>query len=59
MLDTTLVLSNTDRFKTHPTWPTAKAIPLLHKEAPKSGVRTNKALLRVCDAQQTIKIGMW
>jgi len=35
----------------------AQAIPLLHKEAPKSGVRTNKNLLCMCDAQQTGKIG--
>jgi len=58
MLDTTLTLSNIDRFKTNQALPTAKAIPLFHKEAPKSGVRTNNTLLRMCDAQQTIKIGM-
>ena len=36
----------------------AYAIPLLQIKAPKSGMRTNKNLLRMCDAQQTIKIGM-
>jgi hypothetical protein len=28
------------------------------KGGPEIGVRTNKTLLRMCDAQQTIKIGM-
>jgi hypothetical protein len=38
MLDTTLLLSNTDRFRTHEAWTNTQAIPLLpNKAAPKSG----------------------
>jgi hypothetical protein len=36
----------------------AEAIPLLHKDASKSGVPTNKNLRRMFDARQIIKIGM-
>jgi hypothetical protein len=44
MLDTTLILSNKDRFKTHEAWTNTQAIPLLSNEAPKSAW-TNKNLL--------------
>ena len=42
----------------HETWSTLKRFRYFIQEAPKSGVRTNKALLRMFDTQQTIKIGM-
>src|ERR1039457_5854787 len=36
----------------------SQAIPLLPKDTPKWGVRTDKTLLHMCDAQLTINIGM-
>jgi len=47
MLDMTLILSNTDRFKTHQTWPTARAIPLLQTR-PRNRACERTKLFHVC-----------
>jgi hypothetical protein len=58
MLDTTLILSNTDRFKTHQTWPTAKAIPLFHEEAPEIGPANEQNSSMYVGCPTAIKIGV-
>src|SRR5580704_6324253 len=48
MLDTTLILSNTDRFKRREMRPTLRAIPLLQTRPRNLLVRGNKNSPRVC-----------
>src|SRR5664280_2587714 len=42
----------------HGASPRPNQYDVLMNDSPKSGVQTNNNLLRMCDAQQTIKIGM-